>query len=84
MKSMSQSEFEWGGDMRRGLGDYRIPLALQTHNDGSRVNITETYPYKGIYRDADCEFMSDWQSYYCPGVNHDMMIIESLACRHGE
>lgn len=75
---VSQSEFEWGGDMRRGLGDYRIPLALQTHNDGSRVNITETYPYKGIYRDADCEFMSDWQSYYCPGVNHDMMIIESL------
>ena len=75
---VSQSEFEWGGDMRRGLGDYRIPLAMQTNNDGSRVNITETYPYKGIYRDPDCEFMSDWQSYYCPGVNHDMMIIESL------
>ena len=75
---VSQSEFEWGGDMRRGLGDYRIPLAMQTNNDGSRVNITETYPYKGIYREADCEFMIDWQSYYCPGVNHDMMIIESL------
>ena len=75
---VSQSEFEWDGDMRRGLGDYRIPISMQTANDGSRVNITMKYPNKGIYRDEDCHYKSEWQSHLCPGVNHDMMIVESL------
>ena len=75
---VAQSEFEWDGDPQRGLGDYRVPLALQTNTDGSRVNISDVYPNKGIYRDANCEYKPDWQSYFCPGSNHEMMIIESL------
>ena len=75
---VAQSEFEWDGDSRRGLGDYRIPISMQTDNDGSKVNITMRYPNKGIYRDEDCQYRSEWQSYLCPNVNHDMMIVESL------
>ena len=31
---ISQSDFEWNGDSRRGLGDYRIPYVMLTNNDG--------------------------------------------------
>ena len=75
---VAQSEFEWDGDQRRGLGDYRIPISMQTENNGSRVNIATKYPNKGVYRDEGCQYISEWQSYLCPETNHDMMIIESL------
>lgn len=42
-----QSEFEWGGDPRRGLGDYRIPKEMVTRLDGSRIAYDVMMPNKG-------------------------------------
>lgn len=42
-----QSEFEWDGDPRRGLGDYRIPRTMLTRPDGSRIPADDIAPNKG-------------------------------------
>lgn len=42
-----QSEFEWDGDDRRGLGDYRIPKVALTHPNGSRIPVEQIAPNKG-------------------------------------
>lgn len=44
---LPQSEFEWNGDPRRGLGDYRIPKAMLTHPNGSRIPVEQIAPNKG-------------------------------------
>lgn len=43
-----QSEFEWNGDSRRGLGDYRIPKEMLTRLDGTRIPYNTLAPNKGI------------------------------------
>lgn len=47
-----QSEFEWGGDPRRGLGDYRIPSVMLTRPDGSRIPVEDVAPRKGHTRET--------------------------------
>lgn len=42
-----QSEFEWDGDPRRGLGDYRIPKPLLTDPSGAVKTVAEVAKYKG-------------------------------------
>lgn len=42
-----QSEFEWDGDSRRGVGDYRIPKVMLTYLNGSRIPINKIAPNKG-------------------------------------
>lgn len=42
-----QSEFEWDGDPRRGLGDYRIPKPLLTDPSGAVKTVVEVAKYKG-------------------------------------
>lgn len=42
-----QAEYEWDGDPRRGLGDYRIPSVLLTFPNGSRIPVEQVAPYKG-------------------------------------
>ena len=51
-----ESEWEWdwpGGesevDRRRGLGDYRIPKALLTDQNGDRIPIRKIAHDRGIY-----------------------------------
>ena len=44
---IAQSEFEWDGDSRRGLGDYRIPKVMLTNPDGSRILADDIAPNKG-------------------------------------
>jgi hypothetical protein len=44
-----QSEYEWGGDPRRGLGDYRIPKEMVTTLDGVRIPYNTIAPNKGNY-----------------------------------
>lgn len=44
-----QSEFEWNGDPRRGLGDYRIPKVMLTFPNGSRIPVDQIAPHKGKY-----------------------------------
>ncbi|XP_045915057.1 PKHD1 like 1, tandem duplicate 1 [Micropterus dolomieu] len=72
-----QSEYEWGGDPRRGLGDYRIPKVMLTSLNGSRIPVNKIAPHKGVIR-KDCMYMSSWQSYKCFGLNYRMLVIESL------
>lgn len=42
-----EAEFEWDGDPRRGLGDYRIPRTMLTEPDGSRIPTDDIAPNKG-------------------------------------
>ena len=43
-----QSEYEWDGNSQLGTGDYRIPKAMLTFPNGSRIPVTEKAPYKGL------------------------------------
>ncbi|XP_075907773.1 fibrocystin-L-like [Nelusetta ayraudi] len=72
-----QSEFEWGGDPRRGLGDYRIPSVMLTRPDGSRIPVEDIAPHKGVIR-SDCTYVRSWQAYKCFGLDYRMLVIESL------
>ncbi|XP_068189914.1 fibrocystin-L-like [Antennarius striatus] len=72
-----QSEFEWGGDPRRGLGDYRIPKVMLTHPNGSRIPVDNIAPHKGVIR-KNCTYMPTWQAYKCFELNYRMLVIESL------
>ena len=51
---LSRSEYGWDGAPVWGLGDFRIPKTMLTNPDGSRINVTEKYPYKG------------WIHFLCP------------------
>ncbi|XP_051526679.1 fibrocystin-L-like [Myxocyprinus asiaticus] len=73
-----QSEYEWNGDPRHGLGDYRIPKVMLTYLNGSRIPVDQVAPYKGVTRDSTCKYMSSWQGYKCFGLNYRMLVIESL------
>ena len=82
---ITEAEFEWNGDERRGLGDYRIPRTMLTFpNNGSRIPIDNIYPNQGIVRgrqfgsDSDCDFMSTWNMYLCSNLDHLMLVLESL------
>ncbi|XP_075681934.1 fibrocystin-L [Rhinoderma darwinii] len=73
-----QSEYQWDGDTRHGIGDYRIPKVMLTALNGSRIPVSQVAPYKGIIRDNTCVYMSAWESYKCSGLNYEMLVIESL------
>ncbi|CAD5115663.1 DgyrCDS4618 [Dimorphilus gyrociliatus] len=73
-----ESEFEWNGDARRGLGDYRIPKTMQVTRDGQRKDIDEVRPHKGIIRNDKCTFVTDWTAYKCFGLDYELLLIESL------
>ncbi|XP_041477742.1 fibrocystin-L-like isoform X1 [Lytechinus variegatus] len=75
------SAFEWDGDPRRGLGDYRIPrMALTDPATGNRININDKAPNKGIVgtNGSDCSWVESWQAFECHNLDHMMFIIESM------
>ena len=41
------AEFEWDGDSRHGVGDYRIPKVMLTYLNGSRIPVSQIAPRKG-------------------------------------
>ncbi len=41
------SAYEWDGDPKRGLGNYRIPKVMVTELDGSRIPYDDKMPNKG-------------------------------------
>ncbi|XP_040210792.1 fibrocystin-L-like [Rana temporaria] len=73
-----QSEWQWNGDKRYGLGDYRIPTVMLTSLNGSRIPVSQVAPYEGIIRDSTCVYRSSWEAYKCSGLNYEMLVIESL------
>ncbi|XP_052830942.1 fibrocystin-L [Octopus bimaculoides] len=74
----SVSEWEWGGDKRRGLGDYRIPKEARAYPNGSKMPIEELATGRGIIRNPNCVLRNQWQAYQCNNSEYAMMIIESL------
>ncbi|XP_033119895.1 fibrocystin-L-like [Anneissia japonica] len=72
------SAFEWDGDPRYGLGDYRIPKMMVTDIDGSRIPYDEKCPHKGIIGTENCIWRRPWQAYECHDYDYYMMIIESM------
>ncbi|KAG9478621.1 hypothetical protein GDO78_012332 [Eleutherodactylus coqui] len=73
-----QSEYQWDGDARYGLGDYRIPKVMFTDLNGNRIPVSQVATNKGIIRDNTCVYMPTWESYKCVGLNYEMLAIESL------
>ena len=45
---ISQSEFEWNGDPKRGVGDHRIPHALLTGPIGNNLTVENVSQEKGV------------------------------------
>ncbi|XP_071944841.1 fibrocystin-L-like [Antedon mediterranea] len=72
------SAYEWDGDPRHGVGDYRIPKAMVTDIDGSRIPYDKKCPYKGIIGTEDCIWHDSWQAFECYDYEYAMLIIESL------
>ena len=78
------AELEWDGDRRRGIGDFRIPKTMLSNADGSRIPVDDIYPQKGIVRgtnfgdSSQCTFNADWTLYECSGLDHLMIVLESL------
>ena len=81
---ISQAEFQWGGDPRRGLGDFRVPTVLKADpSDGTPIPVDDLFPLKGIVRggnrtESNCSWISSWNAYSCTGLDHLMFIFESL------
>ncbi|XP_076825620.1 fibrocystin-L-like isoform X2 [Clavelina lepadiformis] len=81
---LPQAEYEWDGDPRRGLGDYRIPKALLTTSSGDRIDVDDIIDVRGILRNSACTYNSNWQAYNCQNdgenrtLDYRMLVIESL------
>ena len=80
---ISRAEFEWEGDPRRGLGDFRIPVTMYTTANGSRIDPDVIFPEKGVVRhtmggDPRCSFITAWNMYSCSDIDHLMIVLESL------
>ena len=79
---VAMAEFEWDGDRRRGIGDYRIPKTMLTNVDGSAILPDTKYPFKGVVRgnhsEDQCVFDGVWNAYVCTGLEHLMLVLESL------
>ena len=75
----SESEWQWGGDPRRGLGDYRIPKEALADDNGHMRNISTVYKYRGIVRDENlCEYVDDWTAWHCNNMTMKILVIESM------
>ena len=75
---ISESEWEWGSQ-QRGLGDFRLPKDMLSAENGSMLNPSFVYKYRGIVREEDrCEYQPMWQAHKCHGLDYKMLIIESM------
>ena len=80
---IAQSDFGWcpgpSCDLARGLGDFRIPKEALADSQGHLRNISDVYKYRGLVRDESlCTYKDSWQAYECHGLDHRMMMIESM------
>ena len=76
---VSMSELGWGQrNPDRGISDLRIPRTMLANLDGSKKDPEVVFPNKGIYRGTSCIWNAAWNSYMCNGIDHLMMVLESL------
>ncbi|XP_061189118.1 fibrocystin-L-like [Saccostrea echinata] len=73
-----QAEFEWGGDPRRGLGDYRIPKPILTDPSGAVLTVEQVAKYKGVLRDDTCTYNDKQQAYTCSDYDYRQLTIENM------
>ncbi len=67
------------GNLQHGVGDNRIPTVAITNLTGQKINISSTYPYRGISRSNSCTLQPLWEMYRCSNTNgYRMLIIESM------
>ncbi|KAI8520672.1 Fibrocystin-L [Branchiostoma belcheri] len=73
-----EQEWQWDGDRRYGIGDYRIPAPALSDADGNKLVVADVAPNKGALRDSSCTYKSAWQAYECHDIDYQMLIIESM------
>ena len=72
------SAFEWEGNPSAGLGYYRVPTSMTTDVNGNKIEVADKLPRTGIVRNDQCTWMNEWHAYKCHGINHRLLILESL------
>ena len=81
---VSMAELSWGVNGPRGLGNFRIPTSMLAIPGGGMEDPDTLFPSQGIVRGVggygvdQCVWMADWNSYVCEGIDHLMIVIESL------
>lgn len=82
---VSMAEIAWGENGPRGIGNFRIPRTMLATAGGRMADADVLFPGKGIVRgtgvhgdESQCTWIPDWNSYLCEGINHLMIVIESL------
>eukprot|EP00794_Sanderia_malayensis_P006712 gene6712-7474_t len=79
---ISKSEYQWGGDRRFGLGNYRIPKTLIANSDGTMIDADTKFPKKGIVRGTNskslCTYSADFGAYKCNGLDYYFFVVESM------
>ncbi|KAL4228553.1 Fibrocystin-L [Mactra antiquata] len=74
-----EAEYEWDGDPRHGVGDYRIPKELLTSPEGDRVDINDIITHRGIIRNDNCIYQASWHAYECmDDLDYQLLVIESM------
>ncbi|XP_052245987.1 fibrocystin-L-like isoform X3 [Dreissena polymorpha] len=78
-----KSEWQWGGDPRRGLNDARVPKDMLTFPNGTVITVDQLAPNgRGISRVAgQCTLKgsaSTFEYYKCANVKYELLVIESL------
>ena len=72
------SAYEWDGNPKNGLGYYRVPKAMVTATNGDKISYASKMPNTGIFRTDQCTWVPQWTAFKCYGINHKLMIIESM------
>ena len=82
---VSMAQLTWGENGPRGLGNFRIPTAMLATPGGGMEEADALFPSKGIVRgtgdhgdESQCMWFPEWNTYVCDGVDHLMIVIESL------
>ena len=66
------------GNPSAGLGYYRVPNTMTTEVNGDKIEYADKMPNKGIVRNDQCQWINEWHAYKCHGINHRLLILESL------
>ena len=75
---IADSAFEWEGNPTAGLGYFRVPKTMITTVEGDKIEFADKMPNQGIVRNEQCAWVEEWQAYKCHGINHRLLILESM------
>ena len=75
---IADAAYQWEGNPTAGLGYYRVPKTMTTDVNGNKIEVEDKLPYTGIVRNEQCSWVEDWHAYKCHGINHRLMIMESM------